>query len=94
MEFTIYPVVFQQKRGWNSGVGQLPLLGAMVGAALGGVIVYFDSKRNLKRQLAGIELTPEGRLPLAMFAGVLFPVTMCKSHNPKFTNPNPNDPFF
>ncbi|KAF1826157.1 MFS general substrate transporter [Dissoconium aciculare CBS 342.82] len=76
MEFTIYPVVFQQKRGWNSGVGQLPLLGAMVGAILGGVIVYFDSRRNRRRMLEGIELTPEGRLPLAMFAGVLFPVTM------------------
>jgi hypothetical protein len=79
MEFTIYPVVFQQKRGWNSGVGQLPLLGAMVGAILGGVIVYFDSRRNRRRMLEGIELTPEGRLPLAMFAGVLFPVTMCES---------------
>jgi MFS transporter, DHA1 family, multidrug resistance protein len=25
MLFTIYPIVFQQKRGWNSGVGELPL---------------------------------------------------------------------
>ena len=32
MLFTIYPIVFQEKRGWNSGVGELPLLGTVIGA--------------------------------------------------------------
>lgn len=27
MLFSIYPIVFQQRRGWNAGVGELPLLG-------------------------------------------------------------------
>jgi DHA1 family multidrug resistance protein-like MFS transporter len=31
MLFSIYPIVFQQRRGWNSGVGELPLIGTVVG---------------------------------------------------------------
>lgn len=27
MLFSIYPIVFQQQRGWNAGVGELPLIG-------------------------------------------------------------------
>jgi DHA1 family multidrug resistance protein-like MFS transporter len=27
MLFTIYPIIFQEERGWNSGVGELPLIG-------------------------------------------------------------------
>ncbi|KAK2685371.1 hypothetical protein QWA68_015729 [Fusarium oxysporum] len=30
MLFSIYPIVFQDIRGWNAGVGQLPLLGTVV----------------------------------------------------------------
>ncbi|KAJ5798650.1 uncharacterized protein N7503_006155 [Penicillium pulvis] len=29
MLFSIYPIVFQQKRGWNAGVGELPLIGTL-----------------------------------------------------------------
>lgn len=27
MLFSIYPIVFQERRGWNAGVGELPLIG-------------------------------------------------------------------
>jgi DHA1 family multidrug resistance protein-like MFS transporter len=30
MLFAIYPIVFQQKRGWNTGVGELPLIGTVI----------------------------------------------------------------
>lgn len=76
MLFTIYPIVFQEKRGWNSGVGELPLIGTMIGAVIGGSIVYWDSTRSKKRMLAGIQLEPEDRMLLAMGGGILFPVTM------------------
>ncbi|KAJ9629714.1 hypothetical protein H2203_002095 [Taxawa tesnikishii (nom. ined.)] len=76
MLFTIYPIVFQQKRGWNSGVGELPLIGTAIGAAIGGVIVFFISARDRKKLMAGHVGTPEDRLPVAMIGGVLFPVTM------------------
>jgi MFS transporter, DHA1 family, multidrug resistance protein len=39
MLFSIYPIVFQEKRGWNAGVGELPLVGTVVGAVIGGAIV-------------------------------------------------------
>jgi DHA1 family multidrug resistance protein-like MFS transporter len=76
MLFTIYPIVFQQKRGWNSGVGELPLLGTVVGAVLGGMIVFWQSNRDRKRAEAGYQQKAEDRLPLAMAGGVIFAVTM------------------
>jgi MFS transporter, DHA1 family, multidrug resistance protein len=76
MLFTIYPIVFQQRRGWNAGVGELPLIGTVVGANIGGAIVFYVSSRDRKRMLAGHQMTPEDRLTLPMFAGFLFPLTM------------------
>ena len=74
MLFTIYPIVFQQKRGWNSGVGELPLIGTVVGAVLGGALIFWNSSRDRKRAQAGHRGRPEDRLPVAMLGGVLFPV--------------------
>lgn len=76
MLFSIYPIVFQEKRGWNSGVGELPLLGTALGACLGGAYVFWETHRNKKKVLGGKELKPEDRLSTAMIGGLLFPVTM------------------
>lgn len=76
MLFTIYPVVFQQKRGWNAGVGELPLLGTAIGPCLGGLIVVYNSRQNRRHVEAGYELQPEDRLPLAMIGGIGFTLTM------------------
>ena len=76
MLFTIYPVVFQQKRGWNAGVGELPLIGTAVGAVLGGSLVFWQSARDKKNILAGRKVPPEDRMILGMVGGVAFPVAM------------------
>lgn len=76
MLFTIYPVVFQQKRGWNSGVGELPLLGTAIGPCLGGIVVFLNSRLSRKKAEKGYQILPEDRLPLAMIGGVGFAVTM------------------
>ena len=76
MLFTIYPIVFQEKRGWNSGVGELPLLGTVVGACMGGAAVFYKSSLDRKRVLEGKKQKPEDRLPLAMIGGCVFAVTM------------------
>ena len=76
MLFTIYPIVFQMKRGWNAGVGELPLIGTVIGACIGGAIVFWGSSRDAKKLKQGIKMTPEDRLGNAMFAGVLFPACM------------------
>lgn len=80
MLFSIYPIVFQERRGWNSGVGELPLIGTVVGAMLGGCIVLFDTNRQAKKVKRGErrleDMEPEDRLPLAMLGGIGFPLTM------------------
>lgn len=76
MLFTIYPIVFQEKRGWNSGVGELPLTGSIVGALLGGALVFTLSNRDKKKLIAGIPKCAEDRLPIAMAGGCMFAVTM------------------
>lgn len=76
MLFSIYPIVFQQKRGWNAGVGELPLVGTIVGACIGGVILFGLSAREKAKERAGHLLVPEDRLPAAMVGGILFPTTM------------------
>ncbi|KAI9158142.1 Major facilitator superfamily multidrug transporter mdrA [Paramyrothecium foliicola] len=76
MLFSIYPIVFQERRGWNSGVGELPLIGTVFGAVLGGVLVVFDTRRQRKKSESGKKLEPEDRLPMTMVGGVGFAVTM------------------
>jgi MFS transporter, DHA1 family, multidrug resistance protein len=76
MLFSIYPIVFQEHRGWNSGVGELPLIGTALGASLGGLIVFLFSQKDKKKMQNGITIKPEDRLPIAMIGGIAFPVTM------------------
>jgi DHA1 family multidrug resistance protein-like MFS transporter len=76
MLFTIYPIVFQEMRGWNAGVGELPLVGTSFGAMLGGSMIFINSQRDRKKMEAGYISVPEDRLPLAMIGAVFFPVTM------------------
>jgi hypothetical protein len=38
LNFAAYPIVFQELRGWNSGVGGLAFLGILVGVLLSVVI--------------------------------------------------------
>ena len=76
MLFTIYPFVFREKRGWNAGVSELPLIGTAIGACIGGAYVFWNSNQEKKKTLAGIPRTPEDRLPVAMLGGILFPITM------------------
>ncbi|KLO94531.1 mfs-multidrug-resistance transporter [Fusarium fujikuroi] len=76
MLFSIYPIVFRDMRGWNAGVSQLPLLGQVVGAVLGAIVIFVDSERRRSKDAAGKTLLPEDRLLMAMFGGVAFPITM------------------
>lgn len=68
--------MFQEKRGWNSGVGELPLVGTVIGACCGGAIVFYFAHRDGQKLKAGIPRKAEDRLPVAMIGGVLFAITM------------------
>lgn len=76
MLFSIYPIIFQQKRGWNAGVGELPLIGTAIGAVIGAGMIFVQSAHDRKKQEAGYKSVPEDRLVLAMVGAVLFPITM------------------
>ncbi|RMZ89591.1 hypothetical protein DV736_g3176, partial [Chaetothyriales sp. CBS 134916] len=76
MLFSIYPIVFQQKRGWNAGVGELPLIGTVIGACLGGLALFISSQIDGKNATANRQPVPEDRLPGAMVGGVMFAVTI------------------
>jgi len=80
MLFSIYPIVFQEMRGWNSGVGELPLIGTVCGAVLGGIIVLIDTHRRKAKiargELKMEDMEPEDRLPLAMIGGIGFAASM------------------
>lgn len=76
MLFSIYPIVFQDIRRWSAAVAQLPLLGAVAGAAVAAVGVLFDTKRRQKVFDRRGYLVPEDHLFTAKIGGIGFPVFM------------------
>lgn len=80
MLFSIYPIVFQEKRGWNAGVGELPLIGTIIGAIIGGLVVLCDTQIRVKKiksgENANSSFEPEDRLTVAKIGGIGFAVTM------------------
>ncbi|USW50136.1 Putative major facilitator superfamily, MFS transporter superfamily [Septoria linicola] len=76
MLFAIYPLVFRQMRGWNTGLSELPLLGIIVGSVIGGLGVFWMTRIDQAKAIKGHQRVPEDRLPLAMMGGILFPMSM------------------
>ncbi|KAF2163352.1 hypothetical protein M409DRAFT_57632 [Zasmidium cellare ATCC 36951] len=76
MLFTIFPIAFIEIRGWNAGVGELPLLSVVVGALISGVYVYARSFNEKKKIQAGHKFAPEDSLPVGMVGAICFPVGM------------------
>lgn len=69
-------IVFQEKRGWNAGVGELPLLGLILGAVLGAAIILVDTVYQTRKIARGEEQRPEHRLRTALFAGPCLALSM------------------
>ncbi|CAP93898.1 hypothetical protein E8E15_007726 [Penicillium rubens] len=75
MMFAAFPIVYQQSRGWNQGVGGLAFLGIMIGMLIAVAYSLWDNKRY-------IEVTdehngfapPEARLPPCLVASVAIPI--------------------
>ena len=68
-----FPIVFQEKRGWNPLVGSLPFLGLLVGNILGGLANMANQKYYNRRYVANNHVSvPEARLPPMMVGSVFF----------------------
>jgi hypothetical protein len=76
MLFSIYPIVFQELRGWNTAVSQLPVLGQAVGAVFGLLMVFDHTRRRKAKANTGRGMLPEDHMDLAMIVGVGFPISM------------------
>ncbi|KAK8003841.1 hypothetical protein PG989_003560 [Apiospora arundinis] len=72
MLFSIYPIIYQQHRHWNVGIGQLPVLATGIGGMIGGAIIFCYEQTTSGNDL-GRPRRPEDRLPIAMIPAVLFP---------------------
>lgn len=75
MLFAAYPIVFEQVRGWNQGVGSLPFLGIMVGMIAAVIFSFWDNKRYVAVEDAHNGFAPpEARLVPCLIASVAIPV--------------------
>lgn len=77
MTFAAFPIVYQQNRGWSSGIGGLSFLGIAVGIVLAVVYALWDNARYI-RVLESVQgrASPEARLPPAMVGGVALPISL------------------
>ncbi|KAL4866585.1 hypothetical protein BDV12DRAFT_199062 [Aspergillus spectabilis] len=75
MLFAAFPIVYEEQRGWNPGVGGLPFLGVMVGTLLGSLYTLYDNKRYIKvEEKCNGHAPPEARLPPCMVSAITIPI--------------------
>ena len=74
MQFTSFPIVFQQYRGWSPSISGLAFIGLSVGSVLGLVLLGIDNARYAKKlKAAGGYLAPEERLVGVVIGACLLP---------------------
>ncbi|KAM5354567.1 hypothetical protein ACJ41O_001214 [Fusarium nematophilum] len=75
MLFAAFPIVYQQNRGWNQGVGGLSFLGIMVGMLFAIAYTIPANKRYIKTEEEhGGFAPPEARLPPCLIGSIALPI--------------------
>ncbi|KAM6505973.1 hypothetical protein FSOLCH5_014151 [Fusarium solani] len=75
MLFAAFPIVYQQNRGWNQGVGGLSFLGIMVGMLFAIAYTIPANKRYIKmEEKHGGFAPPEARLPPCLIGSIALPI--------------------
>lgn len=72
--FEVFPISFQEERGYNLGVGSLPFLAVLVGVLFGSSIIVAITKTRTKRVFAEKGIVPEERLLPIIVGGALLPI--------------------
>jgi len=72
--FEVFPVTFQEERGWNLGVGALPFLAVLIGVICGCLIITAITKSRFKHVLEDKGLVPEERLIPMIIGGAFLPI--------------------
>lgn len=68
-----FPIAFQEERGWNQVVGQLPFLALLIGVLIGAAANLLNQKFYIKQFRANdCRPVPEARLPPMMAGSILF----------------------
>ncbi|KAM0350515.1 hypothetical protein ACHAPU_002995 [Fusarium lateritium] len=75
MLFGAFPIVYQQNRGWNAGVGGLAFMGIMIGMLLAIAYTIPQNKRyiRIEKEHGGFA-PPEARLPSCLIGSVCLPI--------------------
>ena len=75
MLFAAFPIVYEEKRHWNQGVGSLAFLGVLVGEFFGIFYSIYSNRqyRRVQDKHNGFA-PPEARLPLTIISSILLPV--------------------
>jgi hypothetical protein len=76
MLFGAFPIVYQEQRGWSTGVGGLAFIGIGLGFVIGVLYAVWDNVRYAKLvdESAGHPVPPEARLPPAIIGAFALPI--------------------
>lgn len=73
--FEVFPVSFQEERGYNLGVGSLPFLAVLVGVVIGCLLTIWITKTRTKHVMEKVgHPVPEERLIPMIVGGALLPI--------------------
>jgi hypothetical protein len=74
MFLAAYPIIYQEERGWNVGMGNLPFVGEIVGMMV--AVIYLICDDIYRYQPLGENITPESRLLPGLVGAVCLPIGM------------------
>jgi hypothetical protein len=76
MFFAAFPIIYEEKRGWNEGISELPFIGVLVGVVLSTIYTLLDNIRYnyTAKNSHGGHAPPEARLPPAIVGSICLPI--------------------
>ncbi|KAE8440761.1 hypothetical protein EG329_006596 [Mollisiaceae sp. DMI_Dod_QoI] len=70
------PIVYNEDRGWNEGIGGLAFMGIAVGIILGLIYAIYDNNGRYTKLSLSKTATAESRLPPAIVGAIALPIGM------------------